>query len=641
MQPETGNTHRERLNILVLFDQGSLHTKTTRDYLDSFALFSGHNVYYVHATQGAPLSCSLDLFDAVLIHYSVRLCHTWHISQHFAAALERYRGLKVLFIQDEYENTQTAGDWMNKLGLDVVFSNVPPAYLRRIYPRVNHQRVQWKQALTGYAPLGIESNPRPMAQRSVAIGYRVRQLPFRYGKLGWEKFFIGQQMRAICRQRNIPHDIEWTDDKRIFGDQWLEFLANCRATLGSETGSNVFDFDGKLIPAIDAYLEANPSLTFDEFFERFLKYHETEEIMNQISPRAFEAIAVRTALILFEGRYVNVLQPDVHYIPLKKDFSNIDEVLAKLHDDAFLEAMTERAYDHVIRSGQYTYERFVGDVMTVVEARVRQPKGRQFVNQVVAYVGPSGDLVRLKHDNLFRTAIDATKLPVVPRPVQVVFTSVPKRRLWSHVERAIQIAGPLCGRVHRVRIGLRSLLGNRILRSTWLRGLFGRHPIRIGKELLKLSILRRFRRGPVPAPVPFRTVLEMSDAIVQIVSLPADEPVDPCAAENVDWPDLGAALRAGRIKAIDWDHSRIGQKARYFKSAISTADLYLDAGWVYSFDALLALARRDPDRVVALLRYAMGLDKDVLEDSLVGESTSGYQPLRLRQTAGIAPSRTR
>lgn len=638
MQPETGNTHRERLNILVLFDQGSLHTKTTRDYLDSFGLFSGHNVYYAHATQEAPLGFSLDLFDAVLIHYSVRLCYTWHISSHFAVALERYRGLKVLFIQDEYENTQTAGDWMNKLGLDVVFSNVPPAYLRRIYPRVNHQRVEWKQALTGYAPLGIDSRPRPMAQRSVAIGYRVRQLPFRYGKLGWEKFFIGQQMRAICRQRNIPHDIEWTDDKRIFGDQWLEFLSNSRATLGSETGSNVFDYDGTLIPAIDAYLEANPGITFDQFFERFLKNYETEEIMNQISPRAFEAIAVRTALILFEGRYVDVLQPNVHYIPLKKDFSNIDEVLAKLQDDAFLEAMTERAYDHVIRSGRYTYERFVRDVMTVVEARVGQGKGHQFVSQVTAYVGPGGDLVRLKHDNLFRTPVDATKLPAVPRPVQVVFATAPQRRLWSSIEWAVQVAGPLLGRAHRVRIALRSLLGNRILRTTWLGGLFGRHPIRLGKELLKLSILRRFRRGPVPVPVPFRAVLEMNDAIVQIVSLPADEPFDG-VAENVDWPALADALRSGHIKAIGWDHSRVGQKARYFKSAIPTADLYLDAGWVYSFDALLALARREPDRVVSLLRYGMGLDKDLLEASVVGESSSGYRPLRSRQPAETARSR--
>ncbi len=353
MLPESTYPYRERLNILVLYDQTLVHTKTTGDHLASFRAFTHHNVYYLNATNEAPLRIDLELFDAIVIHYSVRLAFTWHLSSHFADALAGCRKLKLLFIQDEYDNTWTASDWINRLGIHVVFTNVPPAHLPRIYSRLDHSRVQFVQTLTGYAPLHLKRCPelRPFAQRAVAIGYRVRQLPFRYGKLAWDKFYIGQRMRAVCEERGLKHDIEWTDAKRIYGDQWLDFIASCRATLGAETGSNVFDFDGKLTPAINRYLRANPGSTFDQFFERYLKKHETEEIMNHISPRAFEAIALRTALILFEGRYCGILQPDLHYIALKKDFSNIDDVLARLHDDAFLEAMTERAYDHVVRSG--------------------------------------------------------------------------------------------------------------------------------------------------------------------------------------------------------------------------------------------------------------------------------------------------
>jgi hypothetical protein len=81
--------------------------------------------------------------------------------------------------------------------------------------------------------------------------------------------------------------------------------------------------------------------------------------MNQISPRAFEAIACRTALVLFEGLYSGVLEPGKHFIALKKDFSNVDDVLAKLQDDAYLEAMTERAYADIIGSGRFSYEGLV------------------------------------------------------------------------------------------------------------------------------------------------------------------------------------------------------------------------------------------------------------------------------------------
>ena len=49
-----------------------------------------------------------------------------------------------------------------------------------------------------------------------------------------------------------------------------------------------------------------------------------------ISPRHFEAAAFRICQVLFEGRYSGVLEPMVHYIPLKKDFSNIDEVIRRI-----------------------------------------------------------------------------------------------------------------------------------------------------------------------------------------------------------------------------------------------------------------------------------------------------------------------
>ena len=57
--------------------------------------------------------------------------------------------------------------------------------------------------------------------------------------------------------------------------------------------------------------------------------------MNQISPKIFEAIRLRTALILFDGSYSDVVKPDAHYIVLKKDYSNIDEVFERLEDIHF------------------------------------------------------------------------------------------------------------------------------------------------------------------------------------------------------------------------------------------------------------------------------------------------------------------
>jgi hypothetical protein len=175
------------------------------------------------------------------------------------------------------------------------------------------------------------------------------------------------KMREACEARGIRCDIEWDEDKRIYGDAWVDFVASCRATLGTESGSNVFDFDGSLTARINAALKANPRTTYEEVEAKYLGGLERDGVMNQVSPRIFEAVALRTGLVLFEGTYSGVVRPDEHFIPLKKDFSNVDDVLRQVQDDRELSAMTERAYRHVFGSGRYTYEAFAREVDAAME----------------------------------------------------------------------------------------------------------------------------------------------------------------------------------------------------------------------------------------------------------------------------------
>lgn len=96
---------------------------------------------------------------------------------------------------------------------------------------------------------------------------------------------------------------------------------------------------------------------------------------HKISPRVFETIAMHTGLVLFEGNYSGVIHPGKHYIALKKDFSNVDEVLALVNDLDYLQKMTTRAYEDVILSGKYSYRTFIGRLDNVLmEALPPTPK---------------------------------------------------------------------------------------------------------------------------------------------------------------------------------------------------------------------------------------------------------------------------
>jgi hypothetical protein len=51
-----------------------------------------------------------------------------------------------------------------------------------------------------------------------------------------------------------------------------------------------------------------------------------------LSSRHFDAIGTETCQILLPGRYNDLLEPDVHYLCLRSDFSNLDDVLARFRD---------------------------------------------------------------------------------------------------------------------------------------------------------------------------------------------------------------------------------------------------------------------------------------------------------------------
>ena len=141
--------------------------------------------------------------------------------------------------------------------------------------------------------------------------------------------------------------------------------------LGSESGSNVFDWDGSLAEKIRAVRKKNPAVPNDVVYSSLIEPHESAGVMNQISPRAFEAIALKTVLVLFEGEYSGVLKADVHYLSLKKDGSNLDDVFARLSDAGYVDNMARQAYADIIESGKYSYESFIRMVDCELESAAK------------------------------------------------------------------------------------------------------------------------------------------------------------------------------------------------------------------------------------------------------------------------------
>ncbi|GGI80117.1 hypothetical protein [Legionella impletisoli] len=365
----------EEINIVILYEPQSIEVPTISEHLKSFGVFSSATVSYLPATQGLSCKVDLNIFDVIIIHYSVRLSvneGNYMLSQCYQDAVKSFKGYKILFIQDEYEGTEIARKWITTLGINTVYTCVPKEYIEKVYPKARFPNVEFLSTLTGYVPLSLKdlNSYKRTSERSIMIGYRGRVLPYWYGSLGQEKKNIGKYIKEYCLVNGYKVDIEWDDSKRIYSG-WYDFLGECKATLGTESGSNLFDFDGSVRRRIEEKLAQNPSLTYEELYEVCIAPYETIK-MNQISPKIFESIALKTALILFEGNYSGVLKPYIHYLPLKKDFSNIEEIFCRLRNDQFIQGLVDQAYKDTIESGKYSYKQFIKEIDDYIYSKLKK-----------------------------------------------------------------------------------------------------------------------------------------------------------------------------------------------------------------------------------------------------------------------------
>lgn len=354
----------QKKRILFLYNVASCRVNTVREYVNAFGLFSRHEVTYFDAIGESSINESfLNSFDVIVIHYSVRISSKGHLSEDIHQKLKKYNGVKFLFIQDEYDNLAMTYSYMKSINFDTVFSCVPNEFLDYVYPGIQFGHTNFINILTGYIPYTLLNFKFPkIADRNIDVFYRGRSLPYIYGTLGREKYEIGFKFKKALNDLGVEFnvDIESDEEKRIYGDSWNYRLSRSKATLGTESGSNLFDFDGNLESLIEE--EVKNGKGYEDIYEKYIKERESQIQMNQISPKVFEAISLGTVLILYEGKYSGILVPWVHYIPLKKDFSNIKQVVEILQNDEELQKYSDRAYNDIIVKGEYTYQSFIQNI---------------------------------------------------------------------------------------------------------------------------------------------------------------------------------------------------------------------------------------------------------------------------------------
>ncbi len=361
---------------LVLYDLNAMHINAVADHVRGFINFRHFRTYF--GDIGDIAQIDLEEFDLVIGHYSIRYCYPESYPKELLTKFKNYSGVLGLFLQDEYDETNIAIEFLIEVQPRFVFTCIPTEKIDLIYPVEKLARTEFAQVLTGFVPANLEIFKKwvPFNERPIDVGYRGRRLPNRYGRLGFDKWKIGESFREKAESlEEFYVDIECYEFARIYGDAWIDFLANCKAVLGTESGSNVFDFDGSLakLPSELATID------FEVYEKRFLKNREFSGLMNQISPRIFESVATKSMLVLYEGGYSGILKPFVHYFPLKRDLSNFQEACKSIKDEEIWRNYVDAAYEELIASKKYAESSYFARIEAQLEATFQFsfPKDRQ------------------------------------------------------------------------------------------------------------------------------------------------------------------------------------------------------------------------------------------------------------------------
>jgi hypothetical protein len=395
---ENNLRERERIpmqpahKILLIYSYAPESMRPTiAEHLYSFKKYSPYPVTYVNlARQPLPLLRELHQFDLVILHYLFMANHwsgpEWmrQLMRRVSSVL-RINAVKVALVQDEFYYPDIYCTIINEFGINCVFGVAPESEWPKIYRSVDFTKVHFFSALTGYVDDDVARKPKIVAPlpKTIDIGYRTSGKPyFWFGRHGYLKQQIADAVLKLGPEFDLSIDISTSGEDTIQGDDWYDFLVRCKYTIGVESGTSIVDHDGSVHKRTTEFVRAHPDATFAQVEAACFPGRDGEINLFALGPRHLEACMTKTCQILTEGRYNDVLRPWDHYIPVKKDLSNLGEVLEIVKKDTLRKDICERAFHDIVASGRYSYKGFVENVIAT-SLKYRDKKNASYWNYVL------------------------------------------------------------------------------------------------------------------------------------------------------------------------------------------------------------------------------------------------------------------
>ncbi|HUQ86852.1 MAG TPA: glycosyltransferase [Vicinamibacterales bacterium] len=298
--------------------------------------------------------------DAIVLLHSVfsndSLAPGWMIE-----ALAARPQPKVFFIGNEYKLMAEKMVFAEQLRIALLISQTQSPEVHALY------RNRLGCAVAGVPNTGLDESlftpTSRVEDRPIDLGYRADDAPFYLGHR--ERREIADFFTTHAATYGLKVDISMKSADRFNESGWAAFLNRCKGQLGTEAGGDFFSLDDAARLRVLEFEKKHPAASFDETYDACLRGDRESVPLRIMSGRHVEAAGTGTVQILFEGQYDGFMEPDVHYIPLRKDFSNADEAVAKFRDPSVRTAIAGNAMS--LAREHFTYDALLRRVRALID----------------------------------------------------------------------------------------------------------------------------------------------------------------------------------------------------------------------------------------------------------------------------------
>lgn len=363
------------MRVIILFKCLGSNTRLRHSVYSHLTMFENREDYsclYWNVANGCPgwlkkIECDVIVLHTTLLsaRYGLQTAYDDWIKG--LSWVRESRSLKIALPQDERYYSKQLCSWLQAFKIDIVFSVLmhKPQAFDKVYKSYSGS-ARFFPCLTGYIDKKSLLNPEfnQWKNRRIDIAYRAKTLPLWIGRIGQLKRQINESLRECLSKSDLVYDISADVKDTKLGSDWLNFLHDSKLIAGCEAGGSGFDESGAITEFVNAQKSKGNIPTFEDIDSKFGSQWDGHDFF-VLGPRHLEAAATGTCQILVEGDYSGVLKRNRHYIPVKKDLSDLCDVIKSLNWDKAQE-IAQFAYDDLVVSDKYTYSMFANKIHSIV-----------------------------------------------------------------------------------------------------------------------------------------------------------------------------------------------------------------------------------------------------------------------------------